>query len=99
MLRYVEERERPSEWLRGLREEPAAYAELLEECGDLYAAAHRLASARCRAAALPTTIPTLREVHAAAREILERGCDEGTPIPSMALLTEECAAARLPVIA
>jgi hypothetical protein len=63
------ERERPIEWLRELRESGSGYAELLRDSGDPLIAAHRLACARCRAMALPTSVPTLREIRAAFGEL------------------------------
>ena len=97
MLQQVQERERPWEWLRALREDEAGYEELLRESGTLFIAAHRVASARCRASAVPSVVPTVRELRAAAREVLGED-DVTTPVPSPALLLEECAVAGLDVI-
>lgn len=93
--RTVEEQERPSEWLRALRETSGAYADLLRESGELVVAAYRVALARCRASARPSEIPTAREVRAAAREVL----GDTTPLPPTAAVIEECAHAGLLVIA
>lgn len=84
-----EENERPSEWLRNLRERAAGYADLLREAGEPVRAAYRIARARCRTAETPATIPTLREVHAAVLE-LRRETAETTPAPSRALILETC---------
>lgn len=90
-----EEQDRPSEWLRALREERGAYARLLHESGDLVIAAYRVAAARCRAGAQPTAVPTAREVRAAAREVLG---ETMTPIPPVATVADECAHAGLLLI-
>ena len=86
--RTVEEQERPSEWLRALRETSGAYADLLRESGELVVAAYRVALARCRASARPSEIPTAREV-----------LGDTTPLPPTAAVIEECAHAGLLVIA
>lgn len=99
MLQRNQETERPHEWLRELRERKTGYAELLRESGDLVLAAYRLASARCRASALSTPVPTLREVHAATRAL-----DESSSLGSrsgrlsIARLRDECEKAHLLVI-
>ncbi len=90
-----EELERPSEWLRSLRESADGYAELLRESGEIAIAAYRVAAARCRAGSLATPVPNLREVHAAAREV-QGGLE--TPVPPMAALRDDCLVAGLLVI-
>ena len=90
------EHERPTEWLRQLEEEPARYHVLLNESGSLALAAYRLARARCRAAPVPTGIPTERELYAAAVDVSRRS---QTPHPPVAaLLSRECEHERLAVI-
>jgi hypothetical protein len=92
---HLDEHERPSEWLRALREDRAGYVRLMRESGDLIVAAYRVAAARCRAAHQPTNVPTVREVRAAAREVLG---DDATPIPPALSVASECAHAGLVVI-
>ncbi len=65
----IEELERPTEWLRRLRENRGLYGQLLDTAGNLALAAHRLALARCRVQPVPTTVPTLAELRVAAAEI------------------------------
>jgi hypothetical protein len=91
------ERERPSEWLRWLAEEPDAYQVLLEQAGGLARAAYRFASARCRAQGGVGEAPTLRELEAAALVLAgQLGITESLPITS--LLANDCEAQGLPVI-
>lgn len=91
------ERERPSEWLRWLAEEPDAYAVLVAHSGGLARAAYRLASARCRAQGGLGETPTLRELQAAALQLAERlGVLETLPITS--LLANDCEEQGLVVI-
>lgn len=97
MRRAVDEIERPSEWLRSLREDAAGFRELLDESKAPVVAAYRLASARSRAAARPSDIPTLREVHAALCDIFA-ATEAETPRPSRTSIVEECDHARLLVI-
>jgi hypothetical protein len=93
----TDEEERPAEWLRRFQEDPRRYARLVQEAGSLACAAYRLARARCRIQVVPTAIPTLREVLAAARQLV-RLAGEATPlIPS--LLIFDCEQAGLPIIA
>ncbi|MBI4954251.1 MAG: hypothetical protein HY908_19660 [Myxococcales bacterium] len=94
MARNVDERERPSEWLRRVRE-TRCYAALVEESRELAIAAYRVACAACRTSPRATSVPTLREVHAAALEVVG---DDPTPLPPMAALRQQCAAAGLLVI-
>lgn len=96
MLRRIE-RERPSEWLRELEEEPDAYRVLVTEAGGLARAAYRLASARCRARSGQGATPTLRELQVAALLVAQRlGVVETLPITS--LLADDCEEQGLPVI-
>ena len=95
--RATDEIERPNEWLRRLRESARGYAELMRESGEPVVAAYRIAAARCRAGAIPTAIPTLREVHAAACELIV-ATEETTPIPSRAVIADECDFAGLMLI-
>lgn len=91
------ERERPSEWLRWLAEEPDAYQVLLAQAGGLARAAYRLASARCRAQGGVGETPTLRELQAAALVLAgQLGITESLPITS--LLANDCEAQGLQVI-
>jgi hypothetical protein len=92
----VEENERPSEWLRALRETRGAYEALLRESGEVVVAAYRIALARCRASERPSTVPTAREVRAAVREVVG---DATTPIPPVASVVQDCAHNGLLVIA
>ncbi len=92
----VEENERPSEWLRALRETRGAYEALLRESGEVVVAAYRIALARCRASERPSTVPTVREVRAAVREVVG---DAATPIPPAASVVQDCAHNGLLVIA
>ena len=99
MLQRTQETERPHEWLRALRESKSGYADLLRESGDLVVAAYRLATARCRASALATPVPTLREVRAAVTSLHENSVPGSDPRQmSIARLREECEKAHLLVI-
>ena len=91
------ERERPSEWLRWLAEEPDAYQVLLAQAGGFARAAYRLASARCRAQGGVGETPTLRELQASALVLaVQLGTTETLPITS--LLANDCEAQGLLVI-
>jgi hypothetical protein len=95
----VEESERPSEWLRCIREaDRSAYRILVSESGGLAFAAYRLARARCRVASVGNAVPTLRELLAAAREIVTATADERGTVKA-SLLLGDCEHAGLPVIA
>jgi hypothetical protein len=89
-----EERERPSEWLRGLRESASGYMDLLRESGDRVLAAYRIAVARCRTSARSTPVPTGREVHAALVELTTGARDEAS-LPSVRRVVAECEDAGL----
>jgi len=97
MKRSKEELERPVEWLRRLQEEPRRYGHLVEETGSLVLAAHRLASARCRAGARWASVPTGTELHAAAREI-QRHVPSIEHVPASDILADDCDALGVPVI-
>jgi hypothetical protein len=91
------ENERPSEWLRGLTEEPDAYHCLVAETGGFAGAAYRLARARCRVQGGLGQTPTLRELQAAALTLGEQlGILDTLPITS--LLANDCEDQGLPVI-
>lgn len=92
-----EETERPAEWLRRLQECSGAYQALVQQSGGLAQAAYRLARARCLVQDISTRIPTLREVHAAARVIAgQLGlADHKTHLTALA---EECEYSGLPVL-
>lgn len=97
MTRAFEEKERPSEWLRGLNEKAAGYAELVREAGEPVVAAYRIASARCRTRETSATIPTLRELHAAILEVWKEA-EVSTPLPSRTVIARECDHMGLTVI-
>lgn len=98
MKHSVEEIERPSEWLRHIQEDRSAYLRLVSESGGLTFAAYRLARARCCVHTLGISVPTLRELLAAAREILIATADERSVLKASLLLCD-CEHAGLPVIA
>jgi hypothetical protein len=90
------ERERPSEWLHQLEEQPLGYRVLVANAGGLACAAYRLARARCRLQGHGDT-PTLRELQLAALLVAERvGALESLPITS--LLASDCEEQGLLVI-
>ena len=88
------EQERPAEWLDALKDE-GGYGRLLADAGSLAVAAHRLARALCRTREIPSSLPTLRELEAAAR-LLAQTCDLATP--SGRVLLQACDLAGLDVI-
>lgn len=91
------ERERPSEWLRWLSEEPNGFDILVRHAGGLARAAYRVAAARCRAQGNVGDTPTLRELQVAALTIGEHlGIVDSLPITS--LLASDCEEQGLPVI-
>ncbi|HVU02804.1 MAG TPA: hypothetical protein VHE30_13685 [Polyangiaceae bacterium] len=90
----TEELERPAEWLDGMLL-PGRLQKLGEEAGGVPIAAYRLARARCCVTAVPTTVPTLREVAVAARAVSDE-C--GVSPPSDGLLLDACTLAGLVVI-
>jgi hypothetical protein len=91
----VDERDRPTEWLRSFVEGSRPYAWLVMDAGDLGVAAYRLARARCRIQPVPSTVPTLRELMAAGREVSEALAIE---LPSPLVLLDQCVQAGLLVI-
>ncbi len=97
-MKNTEELERPTEWLRSLQEGRRQYRWLLEDAGSLALAAYRLARARCRIQPVPSAIPTLQEVGAAAR-FIRRHTAPANGVPCDSLLLAECEAAGLAVIA
>ncbi|MEB2310698.1 MAG: hypothetical protein OZ921_00025 [Sorangiineae bacterium] len=97
MARNTEELERPTEWLRSLQEGRRPYRWLLDDAGGVALAAYRLARARCRVQPLPSPIPTLAEVCAAAR-LLWRELGGAFELPCEMLLYAECEASGLPLI-
>lgn len=97
-MRSTEEIERPTEWLRSLQEGRRQYRWLLEDAGSLALAAYRLSRARCRVQPVPSMIPTLGELCAAAR-FIRRETGTKAPVPCASLLLADCEAAGLEVIA
>jgi hypothetical protein len=89
-----EEQERPHEWIQRIVE-GGEYRSLLDEAGDIALAAYRLARALCRIRPVPTSVPTLRELVAAAAEI---GNACGLRVPPGMHLAEACEAQGLLVI-
>lgn len=89
------ETHRPSEWLTHLTESEDAHAQLLEHSGSLARAAYRLARARCRIHPLPSNLPTVRELGAAATELCQVLARE-RPCPFS--LAKECERLGLHVI-
>jgi hypothetical protein len=95
MIVTSEEHERPHEWIQRIVE-GGEYRTLVDEAGDIAFAAYRLARALCRIRPIPTSVPTLRELVAAAAEI---GNACGIRVPSRTSLAEACESAGLLVIA
>jgi len=91
------ETERPTELLRKLEEHRITHSELVIESGGLAVAAYRIARARCRAGSLTSTVPTLRELAAAATEISNHATLTGF-VPDATLLATECEQLGLVVI-
>jgi len=88
------EQERPAEWLEALQDD-GGYEWLLGDSGSLAVAAHRLARATCRTRPLPNSLPTVRELEAAAR-CLGDAC--GVAVPSTRCLLQSCESSNLVVI-
>lgn len=86
----------PIEWLNELIQERDGFRRLLNECGSLPRAAHRLALAKCMTDERYTSVPTRLELRAAARQIANRV--PGTCVPDAQSLAHECAALGLDVI-
>lgn len=96
MSRSTEEACRPGEWLLGFEHDAGRYAALLRDAGSVAAAAWRLARARCRVAPVPSAVPTVWELWAAAGRLVSRAPD--AELPSRDTLADECEALELPVI-
>lgn len=94
MIATTEEQERPHEWIQRIVE-GREYRSLVDDAGDIAFAAYRLARALCRIRPVPTSVPTLRELVAAAVEI---GNACGIRVPPTTHLAEACDAAGLLVI-
>jgi len=90
------ERERPSEWLRWLAEEPDAYRVFVTYAGGFARAAYRLASVRCRLHAVGE-VPTLRELQAAA-QLISGALGRSEALPITSLLASDLEAQGMPVI-
>lgn len=81
-----------------LEREPEAYARMLDSCSySLPHVAHRLAVARLECWRFGKAVPSPRELHAAAREICERGCYV-THIPNRRILARMAREAGLEVL-
>ena len=87
----------PIEWLNGLTEERDGYRRLVDEAGDLSVAAWQLARARCQVWEVPTEVPTVAEVHAAARTIARRA-RLNVSVPPRPVLAHQCESRGLLVI-
>lgn len=86
----------PLEWLNDVLQTRDGYRRLLDSEGNLPAAAHRLAVAKCLTCERHTTVPTRSEVRAAARMIASRV--PGTDVPDSSRLAVECEALGLSVM-
>ena len=89
--------ERPAAWLELLQQNPQEYGRLLAETGCVAHAAYRIAKARCLVRPSWISVPTARELYAAACE-LQRHVPELRRVPSPADLWNACSDAGLPVI-
>jgi hypothetical protein len=87
----------PNEWLLFWAGHRDAHQALMRDAGSLVLAAWRLAWARCRTSDVASTVPSMREVRGAAREIARRSGIEDT-VPSATQIARECADAGLLVI-
>jgi len=96
-MKSFHETERPTELLRKLEEHRITYSQLVAESGGLAVAAYRVARARCRAGSLTSTVPTLRELAAAATEIIKHAALTGFT-PDASMLAIECEQLGLVVI-
>ncbi len=96
-MKSFDRTERPMELLRKLREHKLSYDELVNESGGLALAAYRLARARCMVGVLTMSVPTLRELAAAASEIVAHARAMGFT-PEAGILAHECEQAGLAVI-
>lgn len=96
-MKSFDDTERPTELLRKLEERRITYTELIQDSGSLAVAAYRIARARCLAGSLTATVPTLRELAAAATEVINRATITGFT-PDAAILAGECEQMGLVVI-
>ncbi len=93
---HIEEHDRPTEWLRRLREDRSLYRRLLADAGSFARASYRLARARCRVQPVSVGIPTFAEFRVAAEEIaLATGTIHSATATDM---VRECEAEGLAVI-
>ncbi len=88
---------RPSEWLRYLQETAGAYQAVFVESGGFARAAYRIARAHCRVQPIPSSVPTVRELGAAAT-LLAQHVVQGRPHFDALTLARECEAMGLRVI-
>ena len=86
----------PLEWLNFVIRERDGMRRLLDEEGCLARAAHRLAVAKCQTFEVSTSVPTRREVRAAAVQIASRV--PGTSVPGTAVIAADCEALGLNVL-
>lgn len=86
----------PLEWLNEVIRERDGMRRLLDEAGSLTVAAHRLAMAKCMTWEHSTSVPTGREVRAAAVQIAKRV--PGTNVPETASLIADLEALGLAVM-
>lgn len=79
----------PLEWLNNvIRERDGMRRLLQEEEGSVIRAAYRLAVAKCLTFEVSTSVPTRREVRAAAIQIAKRV--PGTRIPETSAVVADC---------
>ena len=97
MLKSFDETERPTEWLRRLENRSLSYEDLVQESGGLALAAYRVARARCMVGRVGVSVPTVRELGAAASEIVAHSRASGTRLEPTHL-ARECEDAGLDVI-
>ncbi len=88
------ELQRPAEWLRALEASPDGHRALIGRMG-FAKASYLLATAHCLAHPLPTPVPTVRELFAAACKL---STFSGMAKPRLAQIVESCEAAGLTVI-
>lgn len=88
---------RPAEWLRYLQETAGAYETVLAESRGFARAAYRIARAHCRVQPIPSNLPTVRELGAAAI-LLARHVVPGRADIDALTLARECEALGLRVI-
>jgi len=86
----------PLEWLNAVIRERDGMRRLLAEEGSLARAAHRLAVAKCLTLEVSTSVPTRREVRAAASQIASRV--PGTQVPPTSAIAADCEALGLLVL-